>query len=128
MKKKLLTVLLAVVMVFGVFSLTACGSNPNPADEYNYYRSVYSSLKDEKDIRIHSMVFLQLTMMMKTPGEYLIYTGGAWDSKAQANIKAVNDLAIKYDVQVYNLDLKLDGGATTAETRSEERRVGKECL
>jgi len=118
MKKKLLTVLLAVVMVFGVFSLTACGSNPNPADEYNYYRSVYSSLKDEKDIRIHSMVFLQLTMMMKTPGEYLIYTGGAWDSKAQANIKAVNDLAIKYDVQVYNLDLKLDGGATTAETEA----------
>ena len=56
MKKKLLTVLLAVVMVFGVFSLTACGSNPNPADEYNYYRSVYDSLKEEKDIRIHSMV------------------------------------------------------------------------
>jgi hypothetical protein len=116
MKKKLLTVLLAVVMVFGVFSLTACGSNPNPADEYNYYRSVYDSLKEEKDIRIHSMVFLQLTMMMKTPGEYLIYTGGAWDSKAQANIAAVNDLAKKYDVQVYNLDLKLDGGATTADT------------
>ena len=53
MKKKLLTVLLAVVMVFGVFSLTACGAKENPADDYNYYRSVYSSLKDEEDIRIH---------------------------------------------------------------------------
>lgn len=110
MKKKLLTVLLAVVMVFGVFSLTACGSDPNPADDYNYYRSVYSSLKDEEDIRIHSMVFMQLTMMLRTPGQYLIYTGGAWDSKAQANIKAVNDIAKAYDVQVYNLDLRLDGG------------------
>lgn len=110
MKKKLLTVLLAVVMVFGVFSLTACGSEPNPADDYNYYRSVYSSLKDEEDIRIHSMVFMQLTMMLRTPGQYLIYTGGAWDSKAQANIKAVNDIAKAYDVQVYNLDLRLDGG------------------
>ena len=37
MKKKLLTVLLAVVMLFGVFSLTASGSEPNPADDYNYY-------------------------------------------------------------------------------------------
>lgn len=110
MKKKLLTVLLAVVMVFGVFSLTACGAKENPADDYNYYRSVYSSLKDEEDIRIHSMVFMQLTMMLRTPGQYLIYTGGAWDSKAQANIKAVNDIAKAYDVQVYNLDLKLDGG------------------
>ena len=37
MKKKLLTVLLAVVMVFGVFSLAACGgAKPNPADDYNY--------------------------------------------------------------------------------------------
>ena len=114
MKKKLLTVLLAVVMVFGVFSLAACGgAKPNPADDYNYYRSAYSSLKDEEDIRIHSMVFMQLTMMLRTPGQYLIYTGGAWDSKAQANIKAVNDLAKEYDVQVYNLDLKLDGGVTS---------------
>ena len=115
MKKKLLTVLLAVVMVFGVFSLAACGgAKPNPADDYNYYRSAYSSLKDEEDIRIHSMVFMQLTMMLRTPGQYLIYTGGAWDSKAQANIKAVNDLAKEYDVQVYNLDLKLDGGVTAS--------------
>lgn len=114
MKKKLLTVLLAVVMVFGVFSLAACGgAKPNPADDYNYYRSAYASLKDEEDIRIHSMVFMQLTMMLRTPGQYLIYTGGAWDSKAQANIKAVNDLAKEYDVQVYNLDLKLDGGVTS---------------
>ena len=117
MKKKLLTVLLAVVMVFGVFSLAACGgAKPNPADDYNYYRSAYSSLKDEEDIRIHSMVFMQLTMMLRTPGQYLIYTGGAWDSKAQANIKAVNDLAKEYDVQVYNLDLKLDGGVTSTLT------------
>ena len=36
MKKKLLTVLLAVVMVFGVFGLTACGGS-NPDEEYNYY-------------------------------------------------------------------------------------------
>ena len=126
MKKKLLTVLLAVVMVFGVFSLTACGSDPNPADDYNYYRSVYSSLKDEEDIRIHSMVFMQLTMMLRTPGQYLIYTGGAWDSKAQANIKAVNDIAKAYDVQVYNLDLKLDGGISETFTGADLTKYGSE--
>lgn len=126
MKKKLLTVLLAVVMVFGVFSLTACGSEPNPADDYNYYRSVYSSLKDEEDIRIHSMVFMQLTMMLRTPGQYLIYTGGAWDSKAQANIKAVNDIAKAYDVQVYNLDLKLDGGLSETFTGADLTKYGSE--
>ena len=112
MKKKLLTVLLAVVMVFGVFSLTACGAKENPADDYNYYRSVYSSLKDEEEIHIHSMVFMQLTMMLRTPGKYLIYTGGAWDQKAQDNIKAVNDLAKAYGVEIYNLDLRLDGGVS----------------
>lgn len=126
MKKKLLTVLLAVVMVFGVFSLTACGSDPNPADDYNYYRSVYSSLKDEEDIRIHSMVFMQLTMMLRTPGQYLIYTGGAWDSKARANIKAVNDIAKAYDVQVYNLDLKLDGGLSETFTGADLTKYGSE--
>ena len=126
MKKKLLTVLLAVVMVFGIFSLTACGSEPNPADDYNYYRSVYSSLKDEEDIRIHSMVFMQLTMMLRTPGQYLIYTGGAWDSKAQANIKAVNDIAKAYDVQVYNLDLKLDGGISETFTGADLTKYGSE--
>ena len=126
MKKKLLTVLLAVVMVFGVFSLTACGSDPNPADDYNYYRSVYSSLKDEEDIRIHSMVFMQLTMMLRTPGQYLIYTGGAWDSKAKANIKAVNDIAKAYDVQVYNLDLKLDGGLSETFSGADLTKYGSE--
>ena len=126
MKKKLLTVLLAVVMVFGVFSLTACGSDPNPADDYNYYRSVYSSLKDEEDIRIHSMVFMQLTMMLRTPGQYLIYTGGAWDQKAQDNIKAVNDIAKAYDVQVYNLDLKLDGGLSEKFTGADLTKYGSE--
>lgn len=128
MKKKLLTVLLAVVMVFGVFSLTACGAKENPADDYNYYRSVYSSLKDEEDIRIHSMVFMQLTMMLRTPGQYLIYTGGAWDQKAQDNIKAVNDLAKKYDVQIYNLDLKLDGGISAGFTGADKEKYGQETV
>ena len=49
MKRKLLTVLLAVVMVFGVFGLTACGGS-NPADDYNYYRSTYSSMAEEEDV------------------------------------------------------------------------------
>ena len=118
MKRKLLTVLLAVVMVFGVFGLTAC-SKSNPADEYNYYKSVYSSMAEEEDVRIHAVVYLALEMMAKnTSDTYLVYTGGAWDEKAQVNIKAVNDLAIKYDVQVYNLDLKLDGGIAENETEA----------
>ena len=40
MKRKLLTVLLAVVMVFGVFGLTAC-SKANPDADYNYYGVKY---------------------------------------------------------------------------------------
>ena len=39
MKKKLLTVLLAVVMVFGVFSLAACGDKVNPDSEYRQNRN-----------------------------------------------------------------------------------------
>ncbi|MBR2371688.1 MAG: hypothetical protein IKA90_02330, partial [Clostridia bacterium] len=83
---------------------------------YNYYRSVYSSLNEEEDIRIHAVVYLALEMMAKTGDTYLVYTGGAWDEKAQDNIKDVNDIAKKYDLQVYNLDLKLDGGVSAAET------------
>ena len=54
MKKKLLTVLLAVVMVFGVFSLTACGAGTNPDEEYNYYGTKYEL---DGDVKIEAATF-----------------------------------------------------------------------
>ena len=115
MKKKLLTVLLAVVMVFGAFGLVACGSGTNPDDNYNYYSSVYSTLKDETDIRIHSITYLGLERIFTTSGTFLVYIGNHNDANAAANMKAVNDLAKEYDVQVYHFDPILDGGVMSAE-------------
>ena len=73
MKKRLLTVLLAVVMVFGVFGLTACGAGANPADEYNYFTSVYSSLSDVEadDVRIEQLTFNGLYKMAQTTGNFI---------------------------------------------------------
>ena len=113
MKKRLLTVLLAVVMVFGVFGLTACGAGANPADEYNYFTSVYSSLSDVEadDVRIEQLTFNGLYKMAQTPGNFIVYWGGAYDSTAKANIKKAQQLAEEYDITIYNFDPCLDGQA-----------------
>ena len=113
MKKRLLTVLLAVVMVFGVFGLTACGAGDNPADEYNYFTSVYTSLSDVEadDVRIEQLTYNGLYKMAQTSGNFIVFWGGAYDSKAKANIKKAQDLAEEYDITIYNFDPCLDGQA-----------------
>ena len=118
MKKRLLTVLLAVVMVFGVFGLTACGAGANPADDYNYFTSVYDSMAEveAEDVRIEQLTFNGLYKMAQTSGNFIVFWGGAYDEKAQANIKKAQDLAVEYDITIYNFDPNLDGkvGADSA--------------
>lgn len=80
------------------------------ADEYNYFSSVYTSLRSESDIRLHTMTYDMLVKMLSCDGNYYLYFGGAWDNKSQNNIKTVNDLAKQNGFEVYNFDLKLDGG------------------
>ena len=80
------------------------------ADTYNYFSSVYKSLADEGDIRLHTLTYDMLMTLLDTPGRYYLYFGGAWDGKSQSNIKTVNDLAKSMDFEVYNFDMKLDGG------------------
>lgn len=113
MKKRLLTILLAVVMVFGVFGLTACGAGSNPADEYNYFTSVYSSMAEveAEDVRIEQLTFNGLYKMAQTSGNFIVFWGGAYDETAQANIKKAQDLAVEYDITIYNFDPYLDGQA-----------------
>ena len=111
MKKKLLTVLLAVVMVFGVFNLSACGAGENPADDYNYFTSVYDSMSDvaADDVRIEQLTFHGLFKLCQTDGRFIVFWGGAYDETTKANIRTVQDLAVKYDITVYNFDPCLDG-------------------
>ena len=106
MKKKLLTVLLAVVMVFGVFGLTACGGS-NPDEEYNYYASRYEI---EGDIHITAVTYLSVYKMMKTPGNYLLYVDTETSADAKTAFKAINKLANEWGVEIYHFNPVLSGG------------------
>lgn len=111
MKKKLLTIILSVVMIFGVFGLTGCaGGNGN--DDYNYFTSVYDSMADvsASDVRIKQLTYNGIYTMFKTQGNFIVYWGGHYNDATKAGIKRVNDLALQYDITVYNFDPKLDGG------------------
>lgn len=109
MKKKLLTVILSVVMVFGVFGLTGCVGS-NPADDYNYFTSVYESMADvnASDVRIKQLTYNGIYKLFQTQGNFIVFWGGYYDDTANANIKIVNDLANKYGITVYNFDPILD--------------------
>ena len=108
MKKKLLTVLLAVVMVFGVFGLTACGG-ANPDEEYNYYASRYGV---EGDVHITAVTYLSVYKMMKTPGSYLLYVDTETSSEADGKkaFQTINQLAETWGVEIYHFNPVLSGG------------------
>jgi len=110
MKKKLLTVLLAVVMVFGVFGLAACqpadddGAKTNADADYNYYAVKYNI---SEDIKIDAVTYQGVYKIFTTPGNYLIYVDS---SENAANYKAVNKLANEWNVTIYHFDPDLTGG------------------
>ena len=106
MKKKLLTVLLAVVMVFGVFGLTACKSS-NPDADYNYYGIKY----EIEDVKIEALTYQGFYRAMTTPGNYVIYVategqGGA----SKADFQNVNKLAADWGITIYHFNPELSGG------------------
>ena len=109
MKKKLLTVVLSVVMIFGVFGLTGCAGK-NPADDYNYFTSVYESMAEVEasDVRIKQLTYNGIYKMFQTQGNFIVLWGGYYDETMKANIKKVNDLANTYGITVYNFDPILD--------------------
>ena len=88
MKKKLLTVLLAVVMVFGVFGLTACGAGTNPDEEYNYYGTKYEL---DGDVKIEAATFQGVYKMFTTAGNFLLYIDSE-GSGAAGRFQAINKL------------------------------------
>ena len=104
MKKKLLTVLLAVVMVFGVFGLTACGGS-NPDEDYNYYGIKY----ELEDVRIQAATFQGVYKMFTTPGSFLLYVDSEGTGAAD-RFAAINDLANEWDVTIYHFNPNLSGG------------------
>lgn len=106
MKKKLLTVFLAAVMVFGVFSLTACGNGANPDDDYNYYASKYGV---EGELRIDGVTFFAVQKMCAENGKFLLYIDNE-DAGFAERIKNINDLAKAWDVYIYHFNPDLGGG------------------
>ena len=109
MKKKLLTVLLAVVMVFGVFGLTACGGGTNPDEEYNYYGMKYEL---DGDVKIEAATFQGVYKMFTTAGNFLLYIDSESDGAA-ARFQAINTLAQEWDVTIYHFNPDLTGGYDT---------------
>ena len=109
MKKKLLTVLLAVVMVFGVFGLTACGAGTNPDEEYNYYGTKYEL---DGDVKIEAATFQGVYKMFTTAGNFLLYVDSESDGAA-ARFQAINTLAQEWDVTIYHFNPDLTGGYDT---------------
>lgn len=105
MKKKLLTVLLAVVMVFGVFGLTACGGGTNPDEEYNYYGTKYEL---DGDVKIEAATFQGVYKMFTTAGNFLLYIDS--EANAASRFQAVNKLAQDWDVTIYHFNPDLSGG------------------
>ncbi|MBR2302248.1 MAG: hypothetical protein IKA42_00420 [Clostridia bacterium] len=103
MKKKLLTVLLAVVMVFGVFGLTACGGS-NKDEDYNYYGVKYSI---EDEVKIEAVTFQAVYKMFTTPGNFVLYVNSG---ESAADYQAVNKLANDWDVTIYHFNPDLTGG------------------
>ena len=103
MKRKLLTVLLAVVMVFGVFGLTACGGSNADAD-YNYYGVKYEI---EDEVKIEAVTFQAVYKMFTTAGSFLLYVDSGAD---KANYQAINKLANDWNVTIYHFNPDLTGG------------------
>ena len=106
MKKKLLTVLLAVVMVFGVFSLAACGDKVNPDSEYNYYGTKYEL---DGDVKIQAITYQGIYRMFTTAGKFLVYVDSE-DGSAATRFQAINKLAQDWDVTIYHFNPDLSGG------------------
>ena len=123
MKKKLLTVLLAVVMVFGVFGLTACGGS-NADEDYNYYGIKYEI---EDEVKIQALTFQGIYKMFTTAGNFVVYvaTEGANGAKA-ADFQAVNKLANDWGITIYHFNPELSGGYAANNTNAVSTNIIKE--
>ena len=119
MKKKLLTVLLAVVMVFGAFGLVACGNGANPDDSYNYYSSKY---KLEGDVKIEAATYQAVYRMFTTAGSFLLYVDSEGDGAA-ARFKSINELAQAWDVTIYHFNPDLSGGYASDNTSKQNTNI-----
>jgi len=106
MKKKLLTVLLAVVMVFGVFGLTACGGS-NADEDYNYYGIKYEI---EDEVKIEAVTFQAVYKMFTTAGSFVLYVDSETGASTKANMQAINGLANEWGITIYHFNPDLTGG------------------
>ena len=111
MKKKLLTVLLAVVMVFGVFGLTACKGSNADAD-YNYYAVKYEI---EDEVKIEAVTFQAVYKMFTTAGSYIVYVNSG---ENKADFQKVNKLANDWNVTIYHFNPELSGGFAANNTNA----------
>lgn len=112
MKKKLLTLLLAVVMVFGVFGLTACGSGTNPDESYNYYSSKYEV---EGEVKIEAVTFLGVQRMVTTSGKFVLYIDNE-SAGAKERFNKINKLANDWNITIHHFNPDLSGGYASDDT------------
>ena len=122
MKRKLLTVLLAVVMVFGVFGLTACKGSNADAD-YNYYGVKYEI---EDEINIQAVTFQGIYKMFTTAGKFVVFvaTEGT-DGASAADFQAVNALATEWGITIYHFNPELSGGYAADNTNAQTTNIIK---
>ena len=118
MKKKLLTVLLAVVMVFGVFGLTACGAGTNPDEGYNYYGTKYEL---DGDVKIEAATYQTVYRMFTTAGNFLLYVDS--EDNAASRFQAINKLAQEWDVTIYHFNPDLSGGYGADNTSKQNTNI-----
>ena len=114
MKRKLLTVLLAVVMVFGVFGLTACGGS-NPADDYNYYGTKYE-LEDE--VKIFAVTYSGVQNIISNGSAFLLMLDDE-TGDAKARFQAANKKANELGVTIAHFNPDLLGGFNSEVAKAE---------
>ena len=116
MKRKLLTVLLAVVMVFGVFGLTACKGS-NPADDYNYYGMKYE-LEDE--VKIFAVTYSGVQNIISNGSAFLLMLDDE-TGDAKARFQAANKKANELGVTIAHFNPDLLGGFNSEVAKAELR-------
>ena len=125
MKRKLLTVLLSVVMVFGVFGMTACGAGENPDDSFNYYQHRYEL---EGEVKIVASKFFAVRKMFEYPGEFLLYIDNeeGSDTDVSARFQQINKLAQDWNVTIHHFNPNLSGGYADDNTSAHTTDITKD--
>lgn len=83
-------------------------------DKSAQVKNAYDGLKDAEQINIHSVSYCQLLWLFEQDGNAIVMFGNPDDETTGSMIGAVNDAAVKNNVQVYLCDNRMDCGYTSS--------------